>query len=134
TGYIWTLPSGWTGSSTTTTISTITSSVGGNITVKAVNTCGNGPARTLVVTSTNIDNTVTINNTELVSNSSASTYQWLDCSTMSPIIGATNQSFTPTNNGNFAVVVTKNNCSDTSVCYQITSLGISDLDKSINIV
>jgi hypothetical protein len=48
-GYSWTLPSGWTGSSTTNSI-TVTTGITGIISVNANNSCGSGPARTLNVT------------------------------------------------------------------------------------
>ena len=48
--YIWTLPSGWTGSSSTNSITVTTgTSGGGNITVKATNSCGTSSAKTLAV-------------------------------------------------------------------------------------
>jgi hypothetical protein len=50
TSYTWTLPSGWSGSSTTTSITTIAGSAGGTITVRANNSCGAGPTRSLSVT------------------------------------------------------------------------------------
>ena len=49
TSYIWTLPSGWTGTSTTNSISVNTNSSGGTISVAAINSCGTGTARTLAV-------------------------------------------------------------------------------------
>jgi len=49
TSYIWTLPSGWTGTSTSTNITVTTGTLSGNITVKASNNCGNSPQRTLAV-------------------------------------------------------------------------------------
>jgi GH18 family chitinase len=51
TGYIWTLPSGWTGTSTTTSISATPNATGGTISVVAVGACGNSSASTLVATS-----------------------------------------------------------------------------------
>jgi hypothetical protein len=48
--YVWTLPTGWTGTSNTTSITVTTGSASGNISVVAVNSCGTGPARTLAVT------------------------------------------------------------------------------------
>jgi hypothetical protein len=53
TSYKWTLPSGWSGSSTTNTI-TATAGATGNISVAAVNSCGTSVARTLSVTVTAI--------------------------------------------------------------------------------
>jgi hypothetical protein len=61
----------------------------------------------------------------LTSNQNAATYQWIDCATMTDITGATNQSYTAISNGNYAVVITNNGCSDTSLCYDIFSVGIS---------
>lgn len=50
TSYNWSLPSGWTGSSTTNSITVTTGTTSGNISVTAANTCGAGTARTLAVT------------------------------------------------------------------------------------
>ena len=49
TSYTWTLPSGWSGSSTSTFISTIAGSSGGTILVTANNECGNSSPRTFTV-------------------------------------------------------------------------------------
>ncbi|MBC7534811.1 MAG: hypothetical protein H7258_03865, partial [Ferruginibacter sp.] len=49
TSYTWTLPSGWSGSSTTNSINIIPGSGAGSITVKANNTCGSGSTRSLAV-------------------------------------------------------------------------------------
>lgn len=43
-------------------------------------------------------------------------YQWIDCNTGEPIPGATGQSFTIMEDGDYAVVVTKGGCSATSAC------------------
>ena len=49
TSYLWTLPSGWSGSSTSTSITVTVGAAGGNVIVKAVNSCGSGPGKTLFV-------------------------------------------------------------------------------------
>ncbi len=54
TSYTWTLPAGWTGSSTTNSISAMTTTTSGNITVKANNTCGSSSVQTLAVTANSI--------------------------------------------------------------------------------
>jgi len=54
TSYTWTLPSGWSGSSTTTSISATAGTSGGTISVIANNDCGSSPARTKTVSVTNI--------------------------------------------------------------------------------
>ena len=48
--YTWTLPSGWTGSSTTNSISVTSGTSGGTISVIATNFCGNSTARTASIT------------------------------------------------------------------------------------
>ncbi|MBK8701195.1 MAG: T9SS type A sorting domain-containing protein [Saprospiraceae bacterium] len=46
-------------------------------------------------------------------------YQWFDCNTGTAIPGATAQSFSPTANGNYAVIITDTNaCTDTSLCLE----------------
>ncbi len=61
TSYIWTLPSGWTGTSTTNSI-TATVGGGGVISVVASNTCGASPAQTVAITSMVIStSTITAN-------------------------------------------------------------------------
>ena len=50
TSYTWTLPGGWIGTSTTTSINTTAGATSGTISVIAVNACGSSTARTLAVT------------------------------------------------------------------------------------
>ncbi|NNC85779.1 MAG: T9SS type A sorting domain-containing protein [Bacteroidia bacterium] len=61
-------------------------------------------------------------------------YQWVDCDNgFAPIAGETNQSFTATVNGNFAVLITENGCTDTSSCFSITGLTIDENQLKSNI-
>ncbi len=50
TGYIWTLPTNWVGTSSTNTISAAPVFNSGNVTVTATNACGNSSSQTLFVT------------------------------------------------------------------------------------
>jgi hypothetical protein len=50
TSYIWTIPTGWTGTSTTNSITVTVGSASGNITVKSSNTCGSSVANSKPVT------------------------------------------------------------------------------------
>ncbi len=54
TGYVWTLPSGWSGNSSTNTINITAGTSAGNISVTATNSCGNSAARSLAVSSITI--------------------------------------------------------------------------------
>ena len=63
----------------------------------------------------------------IMANATSATYQWLDCSTgNTTIAGATNQTFSPTINGSYSVLVTQNGCSDTSSCYSFNNLNVED--------
>ncbi len=50
TSYEWTLPNGWTGTSSTTSINATSNSSGGDIKVKAINDCGTSADQTLAIT------------------------------------------------------------------------------------
>lgn len=50
TGYIWTLPPGWSGSSTTNSITVIAGTTAGNITITAINSCGSSTTTNLQAT------------------------------------------------------------------------------------
>jgi hypothetical protein len=64
----------------------------------------------------------------LTSNASNATYQWIDCATNLNIEGETLASFTPSENGSYAVVVSDSLCSLSSACVSINSLDITVLD------
>lgn len=66
---------------------------------------------------------------------SPATYQWINCSNNTAISGATGQSFTAATGGNYAVVISQNNCRDTSRCFALGSVGINSFttNSTINI-
>lgn len=53
-------------------------------------------------------------------------YQWIKCNPYTMLPGATSQSYTVTSNGSYAVIVTLNNCSDTSACKTFMNVGINE--------
>ena len=56
---------------------------------------------------------------------SITSYQWLNCATnFSPIVGATNQSFTAITNGNYAVQITQGSCTGISECTTISNVSL----------
>lgn len=50
------------------------------------------------------------------------TYQWYNCDSNSIIVGANQATFTPINNGNYAVLITDSVCSKMSDCVMITAI------------
>ncbi|WP_300666926.1 T9SS type A sorting domain-containing protein [Fluviicola sp.] len=79
--------------------------------------------------------TITDNGNGTLTASSGSSYQWINCTTNTAISGATSQTFAPTLNGNYAVLVTNaGSCGDTSACVLVDDLGLGDLDsKSVQV-
>jgi predicted outer membrane repeat protein len=70
----------------------------------------------------------------LIADENNATYQWISCdsTTNGNIPGETNQSFTATANGNYAVIVTTTSCSDTSGCFNIATVGIKTQERAVN--
>ena len=62
----------------------------------------------------------------LTATTSGATYQWINCDNNTPLSGETNQSFTATQDGNYAVDITLNGCTQRSSCYLIASLSNED--------
>ncbi len=79
------------------------------------------------LTSCTVDASVTTIDNTLTANSGIGNYQWVDCDSNSDIMGETNQSFTPTTSGNYAVRITYNNCVEVSACNTVNILGIDDV-------
>jgi len=74
-----------------------------------------------------VDTSVYTDGPTLTANASNATFYWVCCdNNFAEIQGATHDVFEPIMNGNFAVVVTQNNCTDTSACYNITNVGINE--------
>ena len=128
TGYTWILPSGWTGSSTTSSINATSGANGGTITVTANNTCGASAQQLLTVSTTVIDNTVSLSGSTLTANQSGAVYQWINCTAGNvPVSGATSESFTPVSNGTYAVEIMHNGCSELSSCIAVSSVGVESV-------
>ena len=102
----------------------------------ATHTISNGAANgcdstvTLNLTINSVDTTITQNNNNLTANATVATFQWLDCdSNFAVISGDNNQLYVATSNGNYAVQVTQNGCTDTSACVSVTGVGITELGE-----
>ncbi len=79
-----------------------------------------------------IDPSFTLSENVLTASAADMNYQWIDCNdNNAPIPDATSQSFTFTQNGNYAVIVSGENCSATSSCLNVIFIGISDAAASI---
>ena len=83
---------------------------------------------TLNLTITTINTSINQTGNTLTANANGATYQWLDCSNnFMPLVGETNQSFTPLLNGSYAVSISNGPCKDTSTCYSFTTLWLEPM-------
>ena len=132
TAYIWTLPGGTTGTSTTNSITVNygTSAVSGSITVKGHNACGDGAVSTLAINVNVRPLTPIISLINNVLHSNALTgNQWYNQNGL--ISGATNQDYPVISNGNYYIRVTLSGCSsDASNTISITNTGIEKVGNS----
>ena len=102
----------------------------GTYTYTSTNANGCDSIATLVLTINAIPTATATGNGAVLTSSTGSTYQWIDCATNSPIQGATSQNYTATENGSYAVIVTNSTgCSDTSNCVAVQTIGTNELSK-----
>jgi hypothetical protein len=82
-----------------------------------------------ILTVETVDASVTQTGATLTASQTGATYQWIDCDNgNTAMAGETNQAFTASaTTGNYAVVVTIGNCSDTSACYLVDYTSIDDI-------
>lgn len=79
---------------------------------------------TIDVSTNLVASTISANNT------TAQEYQWIDCNNGNQVItGETGMSYTPAVSGNYAVIITENGCSDTSLCTYVSVIGIEEIDN-----
>ncbi len=74
-----------------------------------------------------LDTTISRIGNTLVAQETNVTYKWVDCDNGYKLIaGEASPAFTPTKNGNYAVILTHTNCADTSSCYAIMTVGVNE--------
>jgi hypothetical protein len=64
----------------------------------------------------------------LICSVQGATYQWINCEDKSEIVGETAQAFLITQSGSYAVVATKDGCTDTSTCENVVIIGLNEIE------
>ncbi|MFN9326145.1 MAG: hypothetical protein ACK6A5_12260, partial [Flavobacteriales bacterium] len=83
----------------------------------------------LAVTPVNVG--VVQNNFTLIAQASPASWQWVNCDNgFAPVQGATQQFYTATATGNYAVIVQQSGCADTSICLAVTTVGIEEAARA----
>ena len=70
--------------------------------------------------------TTTLTDATIKANLGGATYQWINCSNNQAITGATNQTYTATVDGDYAVIITYNGCTDTSACVTVENVSLTE--------
>jgi|GEM_PF-5343184 len=98
---------------------------------QTTNGCESAGRLAVAVTVTLLDNTVTLTGSTLTVVQPGATYTWIDCNNNNqPISGVNGQSFSPSVNGNYAVIVNLNTCSVTSNCFNLAAVGLAHIDQN----
>lgn len=126
--YAWSGPGNFQSAVQNPVITNVSAAEAGSYSVLVTDSNGCSATAILNVIVNVVDTAVSeINGGTLIANASGAVYQWMDCVTAQPVAGATSQAFIPTQNGQYALIVTENGCTDTSSCYNYisTSAGVA---------
>jgi hypothetical protein len=80
----------------------------------------------LDLTINRLENIVVQSGDTLRSLTEGAVYQWIDCSTKLPVENEISQTFIAKANGDYALALSLNACTDTSVCFAVTTVGIAE--------
>ncbi|WP_116788745.1 fibronectin type III domain-containing protein [Flavobacterium psychrotrophum] len=90
---------------------------------------------TLTIEVNTLDATTSLNAETITAIQQGATYQWVDCANGNAVIeGATDQSYTATANGQYAVMIEFNGCNAVSECVTISTLSIKNPIVKNNLV
>lgn len=132
-----TLPGATTGSATVSSCGSYTDPTGSTYTASGsysyvlTNAAGCDSTVSLALTVDTVDTRVTQNGIVLSAQTASGSVQWIDCATNAPVAGANATLFVATANGTYAAVVTEGSCTDTSDCFTVAGIGLSEASASL---
>ncbi|MCB9262390.1 MAG: T9SS type A sorting domain-containing protein [Flavobacteriales bacterium] len=80
---------------------------------------------------TTINDGLTLSGKTLEATQKNATYQWYNCTKNEDVAGATSDTFTPINSGEYAVKLSLNSCQKMSECVFVTGLGYAKLKQQM---
>lgn len=96
------------------------------------NAAGCDSTATLQLSITSVDTDLDLVGTTLTAAQNNAAYQWVDCNNgFAPFFGQTGQSFTPAQNGNYAVEITFGICTVLSECVNVLTTGIAEAEQGM---
>lgn len=96
-----------------------------------LNAAGCDSVITIDLTVNPLDLTLSMTDNIVTANATGATYQWINCSSNSVLMGETNQNYTIMDNDSYAVIVTQNGCSDTSTCVNFCTATSSSFTETV---
>mgnify|MGYP001942471507 CR=1 FL=1 len=90
------------------------------------NTTGCDSVAHIHVDINSVDTSIQITSSSIIANATDAMYNWVDCESGLTLINETDQSFTPTTNGSYALIITQNGCVDTSTCVEFNHVGLTE--------
>ena len=98
------------------------------VTVTDANSCSTTQSFTITQAAV-INLTITLVGATLTATQTGATYQWYKCPN-TLLLGETNQSYTPSQLGDYKVDITVGSCTTTSLCTTITTLGTTNFETT----
>jgi hypothetical protein len=89
----------------------------------------------LTLTINTIASSISQNGISLTANPSGAQYQWIDCGNPDNVLqNANGQNYVAQVNGNYAVIVSDLNCSDTSDCVLVSNVGFDQINHGLEVL
>lgn len=132
--YSWTGPNGFT-SNVSNPVFTAALVNDGMYTCVISQSCGEAITETVTLDVSDFSAVATDNGNGTISASAGTSYMWIECNTNTPMPNGNSQTFAPTENGIYAVVITGGfDCTFTSNCVAINNLSIENASQASNVV
>jgi uncharacterized repeat protein (TIGR01451 family) len=82
-----------------------------------------------------VNHSISENGSAITVNSEASTFQWVDCgNNFTPIVGAVQNVYEPSDDGSYAVVLNAYGCTDTSNCLTLGESYLTEIENGNNFI
>ena len=107
-----------------TVVSNIQSNMSHVSNLQSINSCDSSVTTEINILTVNTS--ISLQGSVLVASEPNLQYQWINCLDNTNVIGEVNQTFSVVEDGTYAVVITDNNCIDTSLCEIVNGLSLDE--------
>ena len=107
-----------------TVVSNIQSNMSHVSNLQSINSCDSSVTTEINILTVNTS--ISLQGSVLVASEPNLQYQWINCLDNTNVIGEVNQTFSVVEDGTYAVVITDNNCIDTSLCEIVNGVSVDE--------